>query len=222
MKSLSFSKHSMGSLTKTSLLIVGLLFLPFTTALGCPNCLGYDKGALVSSCHKACGDPAIGFKKKNEIEVCREYCDKMVKEKSCCTSTCSANRYTCTRPASLSARDTLSDTTAIEELEEIKKDPSKLNMVKLIARDPPYHMLRTTRELRSLNPHFLGTWHLEASTEGGFVERDGATKCCKMAKTMAQGSKAMVPHMFGSEDDFFAMVSVMCIAMAAASTCGHL
>lgn len=197
--------------------------IPAVTALGCANCLNYDKGLITSICHKACADPKIGFRKPNEVTNCQQYCDHFVNDQKCCnTVTCAADPFTCTHPQRLSSRDTESDKAALRELESIERDPSLLDLSRLVSRDPPYHMIRSTEDLRSLNPRALAHWQMEGSQTTGLQTRSNAEVCCLIAKGMVWGAQTMLPSAYQSEDNFHALIILSAIGMGAAWTCGKL
>lgn len=203
--------------------LVHLCLVPAAMAVGCPNCLGFDKSVITSTCSKACADPTIGFPDQDSITNCQQYCSTFANKDGCCnTITCSSDPLTCTHPQSLTSRDTTSDDEALKELERIKRDPSLINFSRLISRDWPYHLIGSTEEIRSLDPHSLADWQMEGSQTHEIRRRTSATICCKVAKGMAMGAMAMLPVAYQSEDDFQALVILTTIGMASAWTCGKL
>ena len=200
-----------------------LSLVPAAMAVGCPNCLGFDKSVITSTCHKACADPHFGFTDSNQIINCQQYCDNFANTQKCCnTVTCPSDPFTCTHPLSLTSRDTESTDAALEELEKIKRDPGLLDLSRLISRDWPYHLVRSTEDLHSVGPGLLGNWQLEGSHTGRLERRTPGDICCKVAKGMTTGAMAMLPVMYHSEDDFYALVILTTIGMAAAQTCAKL
>ncbi len=205
--------------------LLGVALLPAVWAVGCPNCLGYDRTVIATTCKTACADPDYGFTDPDQITNCEQYCDTFTNIQNCCNSaTCPSDPFTCTHPQSLVSRDiNQTDTAEIEELEKIRRDPSTLDISRLISRDSPYHLLKSTEEVRALDPRSLALWQLEGSPPSGKLQRRGAADiCCKVAKGMALGAGAMLPTAMGSQDDFQSFVILMVISMAAAQTCGKL
>ena len=164
-------------------------FIPAVTAVGCPNCLGYDKGLITGTCQKACADPKIGFTDHDQIISCQTNCNHFVNDQQCCTTvTCSPDKEVCTRPDRLSSRSIQPDEAALNEIEGIKKDPSLLDFSRLAARDSPYHIIRSTKDLRSLDPISLGHWQVESPETDGLQARSNADVCCLVARGMVYGA----------------------------------
>ena len=197
-----------------------LSLVPSAWAVGCNQCLGYDKTGITSICKTACADPKIGFTVPNQISNCQGNCDKFVNAQACCnTVSCSPDPQTCTHPSRLSSRDVKAMNAVSEELENIKRDASLIDYSRLISRDPPYDLIGSTEDLRQLNPRTLGHWRLEESDGGDVQKRGPADVCCKVAKAMVGGAQALLP-LNQSKDDLYAGIITIAIGLAAAEVCG--
>ena len=194
--------------------------IPSVSAVGCNQCLGYDKTDITSTCKTACADPNIGFTVPNQISNCQSNCDKFVNAQSCCnTVSCAPDPQTCTHPSRLSSRNLETTSAASEELERIKRDASLINYSQLISRDSPYNAIGSTSDLRSLNPRALGHWSLEESGSGNVEKRAPADVCCKVAKGVTQGAVALIPAA-REKDDLYAGLIIIAIGLASAEVCG--
>ena len=198
-----------------------LHLIPFVCAVGCNQCLGYDKAVITSICKTACADPDIGFTVQKQTAKCKANCDKFVNAQSCCnTVSCSPDPQTCTHPLRLSSRDVEAMSAAFAELENVKRDASLIDYSRLISHDSPYDLIGSTEDLRLLNSRALGHWQLEESGSGDIQRRGPGDVCCKVAKTMVGGAQGLLP-MTQSKDDLYAGIITIVIGLAAAEVCGY-
>ncbi|KAI9892539.1 MAG: hypothetical protein M1814_001228 [Vezdaea aestivalis] len=139
-----------------SVVAILALIVPLTVATGCKDCLKANVDRIRLGCFEKC---SLAFNAaSSEYSSCYSECNNLVFNDHCCTGSCSANAGTCLRPFFANPMPTLEkrgDPDAIDELARIQADPKRLNMRALIARDWPYHLIRTTADLRALHPRLF-------------------------------------------------------------------
>ncbi|KAJ5757552.1 uncharacterized protein N7511_006246 [Penicillium nucicola] len=204
----------------------------FVNATGCNKCLNQNEDDIRLGCFNKCKDafnPSSG-----EYQVCRDQCTEIVFNDHCCTSSCSSKSDVCLNDyfhrIGLTKRDSSDEETLHRsQLDAIRENPSLLDKRALLAGDAPYHLIRNTEQLRSLNhPDFNETIVHDVSEDGGLgtLDRrvDHGKVCCLAAKAVLNAGAIQVgPALHKdqwSEEEYAGLVLVT-FGIAGAWSCNY-
>ncbi|KAJ5301423.1 hypothetical protein N7508_006286 [Penicillium antarcticum] len=201
-------------------------------ATGCSKCLNQNEDNVRLGCFNKCKD---AFNPSStEYEVCRDQCTEFVFNDHCCTSSCSSTSDVCLNDyfhrVGLTKRDS-SDEEAfyVSQLDAIRENPSLLDKRALLAGDAPYHLIRSTEQLRDLkHPDFNETVLYDVSEEGGLGTLDRRVEhgkvCCLAAKTVLNaGALQVAPALQKDEwnEEEYAGLVLVSFGIAGAWTCNY-
>ena len=193
--------------------------LPSINAYGCSNCLGIKNDFIYGGCTflmtKMFNPSTV------ELGVGKNICREFVQVDRCCTSSCSASPQTCMNTP------VPTDESTLKQLEVIKRNPALLDVRSLLLGEPPYHLIRETKDLQALHPRAFQGWHVEGSfSEVGrdlsLEERGVGQACCIAVKTtMLAGFGQLAPYAATMEwtDSNTAGVILIAAAAAGAAAC---
>ncbi|KAF3388627.1 hypothetical protein F1880_003331 [Penicillium rolfsii] len=206
------------------------IFTSLTEATGCSKCLNQNEDNIRLGCFDKCKE---AFNPSStEYQVCRDQCTEFVFQDHCCTSSCSSNADVCLNDYFHRVGLTKRESTDEEDfhrsqLEAIRENPALLDKRALLAGDAPYHLVRSTEHLRSLNhPDFRETIVYDVSEAGslGTLDRrvDHGKVCCLAAKTVLNsGALAVGPALQKDEwsEEEYAGLVLVGFGIAGAYTC---
>ncbi|EAW10835.1 uncharacterized protein ACLA_053090 [Aspergillus clavatus NRRL 1] len=209
--------------------LVGI-FASLANATGCNKCLNQNEDRLRLGCFDKCKEAFSPS--SSEWRACRDQCDEFVFHDHCCTSSCSTKPNVCLNDyfhrVGLHKRESSDTETFRSWLESIRENPDHLDKRALLAGDAPYHFIRSTEDLRSLNhPDFHETVVYDVSDhEEHTLERrvDHGKVCCLAAKTVLNaGALQVAPALQKDEwnEEEYAGLVLVSFGVAGAWACNY-
>ncbi|KAH1807832.1 hypothetical protein KXW04_008017 [Aspergillus fumigatus] len=176
------------------------IFASIVSATGCSKCLNQNADNIRLGCFNKCGEAFNPS--SSEYHACRDQCTEFVFQDHCCTSSCSSTSKVCLNDyfhrVGLTKRDSVDEEAHyLAQLDAIRANPDLLDKRALLVGDAPYHLIRSTEDLRSLNhPDFTNTivYDVFGHTGAGALDRriDYGKTCCLAAGAVLQKGMAEI------------------------------
>ncbi|XBQ92081.1 hypothetical protein V6000_007602 [Aspergillus fumigatus] len=176
------------------------IFASIVSATGCSKCLNQNADNIRLGCFNKCGEAFNPS--SSEYHACRDQCTEFVFQDHCCTSSCSSKSKVCLNDyfhrVGLTKRDSVDEEAHyLAQLDAIRANPDLLDKRALLVGDAPYHLIRSTEDLRSLNhPDFTNTivYDVFGHTGAGALDRriDYGKTCCLAAGAVLQKGMAEI------------------------------
>ncbi|KAJ5175394.1 uncharacterized protein N7482_001271 [Penicillium canariense] len=175
-----------------------------------------NEGNIRLGCFDECKD---GFNPSStEYQVCRDQCTKFDVQDHCCTSSCSSISNVCLndyfhRVGLIKHGSSEEEAFHRSQLDVIRENPGPLDKRAFLAGDAPYHLIRITETLLSLNPQdFKETFVDDVSEEGGLGTLD---------RRVDNGKALQEPALQNDEwnDEGYAGLVLVSFGIAGAWTC---
>ncbi|GFF39860.1 hypothetical protein IFM58399_05726 [Aspergillus lentulus] len=170
------------------------IFASIVSATGCSKCLNQNEDNIRLGCFNKCKEAFNPS--SSEYHACRDQCTEFVFQDHCCTSSCSSKSNVCLNDyfhrVGLTKRDSTDEEAYYRsQLDAIRENPDLLDKRALLVGDAPYHLIRSTKDLHSLNhPDFSETVVydvFEHNIVGALGRRiDQGQTCCWVAGAVLQ------------------------------------
>ncbi|RHZ49494.1 uncharacterized protein CDV56_103447 [Aspergillus thermomutatus] len=208
------------------------IFASIVSATGCSKCLNQNEDNIRLGCFNKCKE---AFNPSStEYQVCRDQCTEFVFQDHCCTSSCSSKADVCLNDyfhgVGLTKRDSMDEEAYYRsQLDAIRENPDLLDKRALLVGAAPYHLIRSTEDLHSLNhPDFNETivYDVSADDGPGTLDRrvDRGKVCCTAARTVLKTGVVEVGPALASDEwteEQYAGLVLVGFGIAGAWTCNR-